>query len=134
MPSEIAARNHCPASAGSLGSTGAATSWKTPIMRAVVVASFLALLCPAVAMAQSQPAPAAAPPPAAAAPAPKRGADIARNAYVERAQRNAEKRFDRMDADHDGVLTLKEREAYRIAHARHRTAKQNCKEEPTHAG
>ena len=105
-------------------------------MRAVVVASLLALLCPAVAMAQSQPAPAAAPapPPATAAPAPKRGADIARNAYVERAQRNAEKRFDRMDADHNGVLTLKERAAYRTAHARHRPPKANCKEEPTHAG
>jgi hypothetical protein len=90
-------------------------------MRATVVVSLLALLCPAVALAQAQPAavtaPAAAPPPAATTPAPKRGADITRDAYIERAKHAAEKRFDRMDADHDGVLTGDERRAARTKRA-----------------
>jgi hypothetical protein len=41
------------------------------------------------------------------------GADIGRDAYIERAKRNAEKRFERMDANHDGVLTQEERRAAR---------------------
>ena len=100
-------------------------------MRVIFVVSLLALLCSAPAMAQT-PAPAAAPPaaaptaappPAKAAPAEKRGGDITRDAYVERAKTNAERRFDRMDSDHDGVLTLEERQAYRAAHSRHRSPK-----------
>ncbi len=99
-------------------------------MRAVLVVSLIALLSPAAAMAQSQPAP--SPPPSApgaapasapaASPAPRRGGDITRDQYVERAKQNAERRFDRMDADHDGVLTAEERRAWRDAHRRQRAA------------
>lgn len=104
-------------------------------MRALYVVSLLAVFCPAVAMAQSpaapvtpSPAPEAAPAPsaapAAASPAPsaayRRGGDITRNDYIERAKRNAEKRFDRMDADHNGVLTAEERHTYYAAHHKRR--------------
>ena len=41
------------------------------------------------------------------------GGDITKDEYLERARRAAEKRFDRMDANHDGVLTLEERRAAR---------------------
>jgi len=48
-----------------------------------------------------------------------RGGDIKRSDYiekaVERARHNAEKRFDKMDANHDGVLTADERRAARAA-------------------
>lgn len=88
-------------------------------MRAVFVVSLFALWYPAIAMAQSPPAPAAPPQQSAAPAAPaakatsKKGGDITRDEYIERAKRNAEKRFDRMDTDHDGVLTLEERRAAR---------------------
>jgi hypothetical protein len=103
-----------------------------PIMRAVVVVSLIALLFPAVAMAQSAPAPSSAPSPTAVAPATapatpgaasKKGGDITRDAYIERAKQNAEKRFDRMDADHDGVLTADERRAYRATNSKRRSPK-----------
>ena len=88
-------------------------------MRAVFVVSLFALLCPTIAVAQSSPA-APAPSQQSAAPAApaakatsKKGGDITRDEYIERAKRNAEKRFDRMDTDHDGVLTLEERRAAR---------------------
>lgn len=79
-------------------------------MRAILVVTLFALLCPAAAMAQSTPAPAAPP---AAAPAARNAGDITRDEYVERAKRSAEKRFDRMDTDHDGVLSVEERRAAR---------------------
>jgi hypothetical protein len=87
-------------------------------MRAVLAVSFCALLCPAAALAQTAPAPAAtAPPPAAPSTAPARGGDITRDEYiqraVDRAKRAAETRFDRMDTNHDGVLTAEERRAAR---------------------
>ncbi|HLY47246.1 MAG TPA: hypothetical protein VKQ73_16830 [Stellaceae bacterium] len=106
-------------------------------MRALLALSLLALFYPAAALAQQ---PAAAPPSAAPSAAPsapnasaepakkatgaaaKRGGDITREEYVERAKANAEKRFDKMDADHDGVLTADERHAYREGHTRHRAA------------
>jgi hypothetical protein len=83
-----------------------------------VVGSLLVVLFPAAAPAQ--PAPAA--PPSAADLAPPnagraRGGDITRDDYiaraVERAKHAAEKRFDKMDADHNGVLTADERRAAR---------------------
>ena len=79
-------------------------------MRAVLAAIILALCCPVTALAQSAAAPAASPP---AGHAAHNAGDIGRDEYIERAKRNAEKRFDRMDADHDGVLTLEERRAAR---------------------
>ena len=95
-------------------------------MRAIVVAGFLALLCPAAAIAQttapspSMPPAAGSPtgaPPPAASPVSRsaRGGDITRDEYIERARRAAEQRFDRMDLNHDGVLTADERRAARDA-------------------
>ena len=75
-------------------------------MRAALVVGLLASLCPAAAIAQTAPAAA----PSAATPG---GGDMTRDEYIERARRNAEKRFDRMDANHDGVLTPDERRAAR---------------------
>jgi len=90
-------------------------------MRAVLVMSLFALVTPAIALAQSPPP---APPAASAAakPAPVKGGDITRDEYVEHAKRLAESRFDRMDTDHDGILTAEERRAWREAHGRHRAA------------
>jgi len=87
-------------------------------MRAIAVVGLVALLSPLSALAQTAPAPSGtAPASPTAAPAPSRGGDITRDEYiqhaVERARRAAEKRFDRMDTDHDGVLTVEERRAAR---------------------
>lgn len=92
-------------------------------MRAILVVSLVALFSPLAALAQTAPAPPSpAPAPASTAPAspsaaPTKGGDITRDQYiehaVERARRAAEKRFDRMDTDHDGVLTADERRAAR---------------------
>ena len=88
-------------------------------MRAVLVVGLVALLCPAAVLAQSA---------AAVAPGavPTRGGDITRDQYiehaVERARRAAEARFDRMDTDHDGVLSAAERRAARTERAQRRAA------------
>jgi len=94
-------------------------------MRAVLVVSLCALLGPAAALAQTAPAPpteAATPTPPPTAPASPsrtstRGGDITRDEYiaaaVERAKRAAAARFDRMDTNHDGILTADERHAAR---------------------
>ena len=87
-------------------------------MRAILVVSLVALLCPAAAMAQTAPAPATA--------SRARGGDITKDQYiehaVERAKRAAAARFDRMDADHDGVLTADERRAARAERSQRRAA------------
>jgi hypothetical protein len=92
-------------------------------MRAIAVATMIALFHPAIALAQA--APSAATPAAVSAPADShaatRGHDMTRDAYIEQAKERAAKRFDRMDGDHNGVLTSEERHAYREAH--HRTRK-----------
>jgi hypothetical protein len=84
-------------------------------MRAIFIVSLVVLLYPAIAPAQSPPAPA----PTTASPAPKKGGDITRDEYVQRAvdraKKAAETRFDKMDANHDGVLTADERRAARAA-------------------
>jgi hypothetical protein len=68
------------------------------------------------APAASASAPAAGAP-AAKAARPARGADMTRDEYVQRAvdraRRAAEARFDRLDANHDGILTADERRAAR---------------------
>jgi hypothetical protein len=56
--------------------------------------------------------------------APARGGDITKDEYIERARRAAERRFDKMDANHDGVLTADERRAAREERAARRTARQ----------
>jgi hypothetical protein len=79
-------------------------------MRAVLVVTLCALLVPSAAIAQIA-APAS---PSTSAPAARtRGGDITRDEYIDRARRAAEKRFDRMDTNHDGVLTADERRAAR---------------------
>jgi hypothetical protein len=83
-------------------------------MRTLSVVLLLALLAPAAAFAQG--AASGNVPPAARA---TRGGDISRDEYVQRAvdraRRAAETRFDRMDANHDGILTADERRAARAA-------------------
>ena len=86
-------------------------------MRAVLVAVLLAFSFPAVAAAQT------APPADNAAAARTRGGDITKEEYVERARRAAERRFDKMDTNHDGVLTADERRAAREARAQRRAAR-----------
>jgi len=84
-------------------------------MRAVLVAILIALSFPAIAQTDA---------PASAAPAARtRGGDITRDEYVERARRAAERRFDKMDTNHDGVLTADERRAAREARAQRRAAR-----------
>jgi hypothetical protein len=99
-------------------------------MRAVLVVSLVALLCPAAALAQTAPAPSAAPAPSTATDKPHaartRGGDITKAEYieraVERAKRAAEKRFDKLDANHDGVLSADERGAARAARSKRKSS------------
>jgi hypothetical protein len=105
-------------------------------MRAILVVSLVALLCPEAAPAQTVPVPPAAPAPSAV-PAPSaetdkphaartRGGDITKAEYieraVERAKRAAEKRFDKLDANHDGVLSADERGAARAARSKRKSS------------
>ena len=84
-------------------------------MRAVLVVMLFALLAPTAAVAQTAA-------PTTSAPAVRtRGGDITRDDYVERARRAAERRFDRMDTNHDGVLTADERRAAREGRAQRRS-------------
>jgi hypothetical protein len=89
-------------------------------MRIVHVVSLLALMYPAIAMAQgSPPATPAEPATATTGKGHARGADFTRDEYiqraVERARKSAATRFDKMDANHDGILTADERRAARAA-------------------
>ena len=85
-------------------------------MRAVLIALLLAGSFPAFAQTDSS-----------AKPAPSariRGGDITKDEYIERARHAAERRFDKMDANHDGVLTADERRAVREERAARRAARQ----------
>ena len=90
-------------------------------MRGIIALSLVAFFCPAVAMAQGAAVPSANPaagePPPANAPAEpgmrRGGRDLTRAEFIERAKRSAERRFDRMDTNHDGVVTMEERRAFR---------------------
>jgi hypothetical protein len=91
-------------------------------MRIVLVAILLALSMPATAQTAAPTAPAATP--ATAAPAARRrGGDITKEEYIERAKRAAERRFDRMDLNHDGILTADERRSVREQRAQRRAAR-----------
>jgi hypothetical protein len=83
----------------------------------LLVAVVLASLLPAGAWAQTATGNTA--PPATSAGTRTRGGDITRDEYiqraVDRARRAAETRFDRLDANRDGVLTADERRAARAA-------------------
>ena len=82
---------------------------------------FTLILATLILVAIAAPAPAQTPEksPAAATTKPARGGDIKRDEYIERAVERARKsaaaRFDKMDANHDGILTVEERRAYRAA-------------------
>ena len=52
------------------------------------------------------------------------GRDITKEEYVERARRAAERRFDKLDTNHDGILTADERRAAREERAARRAARQ----------
>lgn len=80
-------------------------------MRSAFFPALLVLVLPVAAIAQT-PSPPAAAPPDAGAKLP-RGGNITRDEYIDRAKRNAANRFDRMDANHDGILTPEERRAFR---------------------
>jgi hypothetical protein len=84
-------------------------------MRAVLVVTLCALLVSSAAIAQT------AAPTTSAPTARTRGGDITRADYVERARRAAERRFDRMDTNHDGVLTADERRVAREGRAQRRS-------------
>ena len=85
-------------------------------MRAVLIAVLLALSFPALAQSDNS---------TGSAPAARsRGRDITKDEYVERARRAAERRFDKMDTNHDGVLTANERRAARDERAARRAARQ----------
>ncbi|MGD9617050.1 MAG: hypothetical protein AB7H90_04880 [Alphaproteobacteria bacterium] len=70
-------------------------------MRAVVL-GLVAALFPAAAGAQSEDA-----------KATTSGKRVAKEQYIERAKQRAAKRFDRLDTNHDGVLSPDERRATR---------------------
>jgi hypothetical protein len=95
-------------------------------MRAILVVGLCALLCPAAAMAQTAPSAPATTAPATPSAASTRGGDITKDQYiehaVERAKRAAAARFDRLDTNHNGVLTADERRAARAERAQKRAA------------
>jgi hypothetical protein len=86
-------------------------------MRAVLFVILIVLLTPTASIAQT------AAPPTSAPAARTRGGDTTRDDYIERARRAAERRFDRMDTNHDGVLTADERRAAREGRAQRRSTK-----------
>ncbi len=95
-------------------------------MRTILVVSLVALLGLPAALAQTTPAPAPSPAPATPSSAPVRGGDVTRDQFIERAleraRRAAEKRFDQLDTNHDGILSAEERQAARAARAQQRAA------------
>jgi len=71
-------------------------------MRAAVVLALLATLLPAAAGAQNTGSKAAA---------TTGGGGITKDDYVEQAKQRAAKRFDKLDKNHDGVLSPDERKS-----------------------
>jgi hypothetical protein len=87
----------------------------------IVAVVIVAALASGAALAQSS-TPPMAPAPATPAAAAAAGEGIGRDDYIAKARNAAEKRaakrFDAMDANHDGILTKDEIAAYRAAHPR----------------
>ena len=67
-------------------------------MRAVVVLGLVAMLFPVAANAQSEDAKAAG-----------SGRNVTKEQYLDQAAKRAAKRFDKLDTNHDGVLSSEER-------------------------
>jgi hypothetical protein len=94
-----------------------------------VFAAFALVLLPAIALAQANQQ-AAAPPGSTAASSPRSPAgELTREQYIQRAEQRAARRaaaqFDRMDADHDGVLEPGERRVWRSQHPRSAGSRSN---------
>jgi len=92
-------------------------------MRSTAVFALFALsLLPATAFAQASQQAAAQPSPTSVASPPSSSAGLTKEQYIQRAEQRAARRaaaqFDRMDADHDGVLDPAERRAWRSQHPR----------------
>ena len=92
-------------------------------MRSTAVFALLALsLLPATALAQGPQQAAAQPSSTSVSPVPSSAGNLTREQYIQRAEQRAAQRaatqFERMDADHDGVLEPAERRAWRSQHSR----------------
>jgi len=92
-------------------------------MRSTAAFALLALaLLPATALAQAPQQAAAQPSTTSAASAPSTSGGLTRDQYIQRAEQRAARRaaaqFDRIDADHDGVLEPAEMRAWRSQHPR----------------
>jgi hypothetical protein len=87
-----------------------------------LVALFALSLLPVTAFAQAPQQAAAQPSSTAASPAPSPSGGLTREQYIQRAEQRAARRaaaqFDRMDADHDGVLDRAEMRAWRSHRSR----------------
>lgn len=92
-------------------------------MRAALVAIFVALSFPASAQTATSTNPPTGTTTSPPVTRTAHGGDITRDEYIERARRAAERRFDRMDTNHDGVLTADERRAAREERAARRAAR-----------
>jgi hypothetical protein len=99
-----------------LRSTTGGIAMRLAALAAIVAATLL----PAAALAQNTP-----PATAAAAPAPHASSlvGMTRDAYIHREERRAAAHFDRIDANHDGVLQQSEIDAWRAAHPRRHRAR-----------
>jgi hypothetical protein len=92
-------------------------------MRSTAVFALFALsLLPVTAFAQASQQAAAQPSPTSVGSPPSSSARLTKEQYIQRAEQRAARRaaaqFDRMDADHDGILDLAERRASRSQHSR----------------
>ena len=67
-------------------------------MRAAIVLGLVAVLLPAAAWAQSD-----------GSKGPDSGGNVTKEQYLEQAKQRAAKRFDKLDTNHDGVLSSDER-------------------------
>jgi len=90
-------------------------------MRSTAVFALFALsLLPVTAFAQASQQAAAQPSPTSVGSPPSSSAGLTKEQYIQRAEQRAARRaaaqFDRMDADHDGVLDPAERRAWRSQH------------------
>jgi hypothetical protein len=92
-------------------------------MRSSAVFALVALsLFPAIALAQASQQAAAPPSSAAAGPVASPSGSLTKEQYIQRAEQRAARRaaaqFDRMDANHNGVLEPSEMQAWRSQHSR----------------
>ena len=92
-------------------------------MRPIAIFALFALsLLPATALAQASQQAAAQPSPTSVSSPPSSSAGLTKEQYIQRAEQRAARRaaaqFDRMDADHNGVLDPAERRAWRSQHPR----------------